>query len=415
MIIPSYGLTATERVLPSFTLDWTTGLVQSTVDVTRAGVATFVGSNGLIQSASADTQRIDYSTGVAGLLVEESRTNLAVYSEAFGTGWTNVNLTLTDNQIVAPDGNQTAELFTISAAATTQSRQTFSVTSGQIYTLSVFLKAGTQTVIQSAMVQSGESLTTGVRAQFDLSAGTATLVNSGGATVSSGVTSIQSLSNGWYRCVITGTMAFTGTLTVSAVYATSGIVGANNTFSAWGAQLEAGAFATSYIPTEASAVTRNADLVNTTDLSWFNPAQGTLALEFQFTTTLARANASLARLDDGTNNNFIQLGTKNISPNAPPEIAVRYASGTVIRTAGGTNRVDDGAVHRAVGYYGADLGFSLDGIAASTITAPTLPTVSAFRLGSGNTGVTTNYACYFRKFAYYPFAITDRELQAFSK
>jgi len=80
MIIPSYALTATERVLPRLALDWTTGVAQTGVDVTRAGVATFVGSNGLIQLATADTQRIDYSTGTAGLLVEASRTNLLLNS-----------------------------------------------------------------------------------------------------------------------------------------------------------------------------------------------------------------------------------------------------------------------------------------------------------------------------------------------
>ena len=69
MITPSYGLTATERVLPRLALDWTTGLAQTGVDVTRAGVATFVGSNGLIQSASVNTQRIDWATGTSGLLV----------------------------------------------------------------------------------------------------------------------------------------------------------------------------------------------------------------------------------------------------------------------------------------------------------------------------------------------------------
>jgi hypothetical protein len=54
MITPSFGLTATERVLPRLALDWTTGLAQSGVDVVRAGVATFVNSSGLIANASAN-------------------------------------------------------------------------------------------------------------------------------------------------------------------------------------------------------------------------------------------------------------------------------------------------------------------------------------------------------------------------
>jgi hypothetical protein len=83
MISPAYNLTAAEKSLPKLTLSWLTGSVQTEVNVIRANSATFIGSNGLVQIALADTQRIDYTTGIPGLLVEESRTNEATYSEDF--------------------------------------------------------------------------------------------------------------------------------------------------------------------------------------------------------------------------------------------------------------------------------------------------------------------------------------------
>jgi hypothetical protein len=75
-------------------LDWTTGLSQAGVDVVRAGVATFVGSNGLIQSATANTQRIDF-LGIPALLVEEARTNRLLNSLIDGTNLATQSVTVT--------------------------------------------------------------------------------------------------------------------------------------------------------------------------------------------------------------------------------------------------------------------------------------------------------------------------------
>jgi hypothetical protein len=123
-----------------------------------------------------------------------------------------------------------------------------------------------------------------VAAIFNLSTG-AVVSQSNSGTGSGASASIIALPNGWYRCVVTGIPSTTGAAVRSHVYivnnsnqdnyigdGTSGIY-------VWGAQLEAGAFPTSYIPTTTAAVTRSADVASITGSafsSWYRQDEGTL-------------------------------------------------------------------------------------------------------------------------------------------
>jgi hypothetical protein len=114
---------------------------------------------------------------------------------------------------------------------------------------------------------------------FDLTAGT---VNSGTGTISNA-------GSGWYRCTIYPKKDF-GTTSILQIF----LVSTGSTFSytgdgtsgiyLWGAQLEAGAFATSYIPTTTAAVTRSADVASITGSafsSWYSQSEGTLFAQTQ--------------------------------------------------------------------------------------------------------------------------------------
>jgi len=289
MITPSYSLTATERVLPRLALDWTTGAAQPGVDVARTGVATFVGANGLIQYATENTQRIDYSTGVAGLLVEESRENICPDSEEFDNWTVGSNYSVTDNFAVAPDGNQTADLLVvangISSFSTSTPTKTISKASSAItYTYSCFYKLfGSVTSVR--LFTRGTSSANSSSVIVSLLNGSVLSGPSAGGNFSNASVIVKNFGSGFYRVSLTftsdasneirlrqfpysGTSSFTGD-------GTSGLI-------AWGAQLETGASPTSYIPTEATAVTRNADVatMSGTDFTdWFNASAGAFFIE----------------------------------------------------------------------------------------------------------------------------------------
>ena len=288
------------------------------VTFTRASSGTFVGSDGLIKTATTNEPRFDHNptTGESlGLLVEEARTNLVLRSEEFDdVAWTKTNSTITANTVVSPDGLTTGDSITSSAGLLGSVVQAISQTTGTAYTFSAFAKADQYTFCQLRIT--GTVVGTITRAYFNLTTGTIT------GTVNC-TASITPVGNGWYRCSITYTTILTATASprvYGQVDAADTVGDGTSGIYIWGAQMEAGAFPTSYIPTTTATVTRAADVASITGSnfsSWYNQAEGTVFAEF---TAAAYNTASLA-ISDGTNNNRIMIdrgstGTRYIITNA---------------------------------------------------------------------------------------------------
>ena len=211
-----------------------------------------VGYNGTIPATY--TASADY----AALLYETASTNLLTYSEQFNSAaWSKLNTSIIANSVSAPDGNITAD--TLTAGATSLQKYIYGsyTPTAAAYTMSVFAKTGTVNWLglcldgNSAVVQG---------AFFDLSAGVV-------GTVKSGTTAtMKNLGNGWYRCSITRTMPAIASSPLIEVHtadnqATTWIANGDESIYIWGAQIELGTTATSYIPTTSSTVTRAADVV----------------------------------------------------------------------------------------------------------------------------------------------------------
>jgi hypothetical protein len=176
--------------------------------------------------------------------------------------WNAFNSTVTTNTISSPNGTTTADTFTkLFDTGNLQQNFNFNGT----YTYSVFLKKGN---LDFAFL-----FAAGFIGYFNLSNGTLGSVTAGATT------KITPFVNGWYRCEMT----FTATTSSSfRIYTSqSETVGGIGFMYVWGAQLEAGSNATSYIPTVASAVTRNADVISKTGISdLIGQTEGTLFANF---------------------------------------------------------------------------------------------------------------------------------------
>ena len=240
---------------------------------TRATSATRVNKDGLIESVASGVPRLDYPLidGVVqdcpALLLEPSRTNIALYSEDFTNSvWSKTRSTITGNQAVSPDGSVTADKITGTGTGTSYFYDGFSVTSGTVYTISIFAKKiNVNNFYINNFTQSG-SIT------FDLSDGT--IDTSASGTFSDG--KIENYGNDWYRLSVQYTASATATVNI-------GFYGQDSTLDAayvWGAQIETGSYTTSYIPTTTSTVTRNADVCNGAGTSAeFNDSEGVLYVE----------------------------------------------------------------------------------------------------------------------------------------
>ena len=229
-------------------------------DFTRASSATTLNRQGLIEVVPSGKPRIDFTDNTDGhLLLEPSRTNVLPYSEEIdNAGWSKNNATITANQIISPDGSQTADKYTHSGSTATNYifENGFSVSSGTEYTFSVFVKKGTTDFVQLLL----SSATFGTLHQnFD--------INNGIIGSSSGNPEpfIEEYPNDWFRIGITDTATTTGIGSALISLARSNTENRIASFSSsqyfylWGAQFETGSYATSYIPTEGSSETRVAE------------------------------------------------------------------------------------------------------------------------------------------------------------
>jgi hypothetical protein len=347
---------------------------QNLITFTRASTGTYVDSDGVIRSAANDIPRFDHNplTGEClGLLVEEQRQNLLLRSEEFdNASWNNkVNGAVTQNSAASPSGTTTADRFVPTAMASLPFiAQSATVVSGTTYTWSVFLKAdGYSWVFLDAFDGSNH------RTWFNLSTGTIGTVEAGNTST------ITPFGNGWYRCTITRSAG--GTSIPYAVAVVSGNNALNITANGtsgillWGAQLEAGAFPTSYIKTEAAAATRTADIASITT------AGGNVRSLFTSFRSPASGTRPVVSLDDNTANERIEILTSGTDP----KLLVTDGGSAVADLDAGT--VTANVLARIAARFNTDdYAVSINGGTSQLDAAGALPTVNRIRIGSNQAG-----------------------------
>jgi len=236
--------------------------------VTRAlDTATRVNSVGNIENVVANKGRISYELGTnkcPNILVEKNSTNIFQFTEDFSNGYWAVNLgTLTANTTIAPNGTLTADTYVKTSAVNTVSEVRSSLSPylvTGIHTMSIFVKTINATSVLLRLDSSGNTCNT------TFTFATKTFVNSGPNVISS---TFEEFKDGWIKLSITGNVLLTS-WTISLVNLFSNATG--ESLYIWGAQLETGTLSTSYVPRlDATAVTRNADVITKTGISSIIP------------------------------------------------------------------------------------------------------------------------------------------------
>ena len=363
----------------------------------------------VLQTAASNQARFDHDpvAGTSlGLLIEQQSTNLLLQSQTFNTSWTLTNATLTSAADIAPDSTQTAFKLVDTATAGLQAlSQTYTKAASAIaYTASVYFKASQRTY---SWLQISDGSGNGAIVYYNLSTGAISTAVAGiGTAFTSLSATINPVGNNWYRCTITGT---SNTATSLAVQFGSSLDGSTNSFTGngysglyvWGAQLEALAFSTSYIPTTTAAVTRTADnasMTGTNFSSWFNASQGTYYVEFN----ALQITQSISILGNSSN------------------ICTIYQQASNFSFYDGTNQGSGyiGAISLNTFYKGAismtpsTNTLSLSGTSGSALTTNgRFLTQSNLQIGYGYNSP-QSFVGHFKKIAFYPLALSSTNLQA---
>lgn len=325
---------ALPTISPSLLLDFANSrTVDPRITFARASTATRVNSMGLIEQVAAGVPRIDYdpiTLACKGLLIEESRTNLLTYSEQFdNAAWTKTRSSITANVATAPDGTTTADKL---VEDTTASNSHFAfqsvagLTDSTVYLHSVFAKAGERTKVVICFMDKAGT-TRGML--FDLSSGTVANYNQSGITDTS-IYGIQSVGNGWYRCWVghssnTGAFNPRGSVILTNGSTDSYTGDGTSGIYLWGAQLEAGAFATPYQPSTETFTGRTTTatyygsngLIQTASSGVarmsYNPANLTVAPKLLLE---AAATNLLTYSEQFDNAAWVKVATATVTPNS---------------------------------------------------------------------------------------------------
>lgn len=340
-----------------------------------------------------------------GLLIEELRSNLILQSETFSTTWAATRSSIGINTFIAPSGAQTADTLIDTTDNDTHFISQSVMTTAVAMTYSLYAKAAGRNFVYLSINDSGNVARTTF---FNLSTGAV-------GTTGTGITaSIMSVGNGWYRCIAT-----VGTALAGSNPCVVGVASADNTASylgngfsgvaIWGAQLEAGAFPTSYIPTVASQVTRAADvavMTGTNFSSWYNQAAGTLYAEYA---KYANVSSRIATISNNTGNNQIRLNG-SVSTAIRPDWQIVDANVTQANVLA-ANTIAPNVFAKTAGAYAVNsFNQATNAVLGTEDTSGTVPSVSQMNIGA-NEGGAANLNGIIKKIAYYPLRVTDAQLQ----
>jgi hypothetical protein len=322
--------------------------------------------------------RLDYlNSSCPRLLLEPQRTSNVQFSEAFDNAyWTKDNVTLTSTLGGPIDQSK---YFTITCNGTTGRFKgvvrTFINASPNTYTLSVFAKAGNSSTF---VVSSRATLTTNdVRAIFNLSNGTITNTNGGTAA-------IVPYGDGWYRCSFTVVNAGTFTNEASIFFGHPHGAADGATVLATGAMSETGAYATSYIPTLSTSVTRVADAASKTGISsLIGQTEGTLFADITLT---SRSNFSYFVIapNIGSTSAYVGIGITSSAfsfevVNSGVQVAYNFPN-----TSTGNFKI-------AFAYKANDFVAYVNGVQVHSDTSGTVPACSQLGLNTYNNAAAWNY------------------------
>jgi len=313
-------------------------------------------------------QEVVPDSGCGSWLFEPQSTNLITYSEDFSQWSLRNGGSLVANSVISPDGTQNASSWITNNTGQKLQKNTSGFTQGNEYTFSIYIKADTN-------------------------------LNVGIGGVDSPVVSVA-VTTEWQRFEVKQNA------TSTTRFPQLQNIGNNGTFYIWGAQVEEQTYATSYIPTDGTSVTRNQDVcTNGGSAASINSSEGVLYAEIA-----ALANDLTDRdisISDGTNNNVIRIRLSRFSNNIGYSV-LSNGTATVGALVSGQTQTNTNKI--AVKYKLNNFSLWINGVEVATDTSGNTPIgLSNLRFSTGN--IALPFFGKTKAVAVWEETLTDTELQ----
>lgn len=365
---------------PTLDLDPSNPSSLDIITATRAGVATYTDADGVVQSASADTVRVDHVDGVPMILVEPAATNGFTHSEGISNfsslGRSNCSYSVDSNPFGGFSASCKITSSTFTGSYVNAVLQFDSVIGESNYfTFRVKKKSGWFLLCAGANACETSSI--------KLSLSGEGYISSSGTTANSYtvkefddyfLVGIETLQNGTTGAGLLNLRFFNNSsfdnydLNTVEEFFVTGIQWENNS-----------SFATSYIPTNGSTVTRNADqlVIEGSDFTdFYNQSEGTVYVE---TVLRSSTTSYLFMLHGGSSANYVRL-------NNAGQFRVNQANINQVNTSIGSIPLNSLA-RAAISYKEDDFLGSINGGAEVTDNSGLVPTVNKLHIGSYFTNI----------------------------
>jgi len=358
----------------------------------RASTATRVNASGLIETVASNVPRLDYlGSTCPKLLLEPQRVNLALQSSAIdNAAWIKGNgPIITTNIATAPDGTTSADGIQDSTGGSYKTiAQNISLSANSTLTLSFFVKKETSETAFGGFTMYFQGST--AKIVYGIVNAVTGAVTYASSTLTP-TTKVEDYGTYW-RIASTATDNGSNTLCSIGYY---GTLSANGTSlspaigsvrTVWGFQAEIGAYATSYIPTTAAAVTRLADACSKTGISsLIGQTEGTLFVEVQLNVKPESGTPVSAVLTLNNNvsdiQNSIILGVERDAAGTNRIYCLVQVSNVTQAGLFGTN-ITSGNYKIALAYKANDFALYVNGVQVATDTSGSVPTTSQVLIGT---------------------------------
>jgi len=389
---------------PAYNADFLSGVLPAGLTYTNSSTTrTYFGADGLLKTAAANEAIFEYDPVTLALLgmrwEMEQRTNIFLHSGNFlNSVWQGIGLTKTGGQADSRGGTDAVLLTGPSLGILTQS---VVASASGAHTCRIVAKGVPGTVSSTFLIRNNATATNDV---------IATVNPITGAIISGAGWTSRAVGNGFFEYKFTTTIPITAGDTLAFYYGDTSLVPSGWNLIVDYAQLEAGASASSYIPTTTAAVTRQPDVLTASSISWYRQDEGTVLFEGIASVTDA-ADRGLYAFTDGTTANRILAGKSAANSSLQLVIA---ASVFGLNQQLGT--ITSGVVFRsALAYKLNDSNSAANGVVGTTDTTVSIPAINQLRFGTTIYAGVEAFMGYVRRFQYFNTRLPNAQIQGMSR